>query len=360
MTHAHNFGRWCKRGFYLSPAMVASGNLGTVTPKRKKKKKLNPFDEARGEVDRLEKEHKAEEQSETGWPNKPTENLSVKSAAYLFGAWMKQAQNPGQTTSGTLSLNAPSQTPAFSTTTSSSGQGLNQPPKAPVSSLPTAPTRSWGGYLADTNNGLMKDVTDTFTHFLPQNTMPWTDAWKSAPQRYKNLPVDRGLSMVGTAAAGTGLAAGATALALPAVAPALASMPVFGTGGAAAGTVAGGVGAGSQTPAGQNLMQRVGDVAQRGSQVIGQAGDFYNTKIDPMLKRLNYKPEDALHDSAAAVTGNFDKVKGPGWGFKTPSLPHGAPSLPKPLETWKTMYGAGSGMLPGANTANTALAHAKM
>jgi hypothetical protein len=92
---------------------------------------------------------------------------------------------------------------------------------------------------------------------------------------------------------------------------------------------------------------------QRGVQTIGQFGNqaanTYQNNIEPALKRLNYKPEDVLHDVYAAGTGHLDQVKGPAL-TATPSLPKGAPSFPKPLETWKNIYSAGVGMLPNFST----------
>lgn len=341
MSAAFHFGRSIKRAFYVSPDMFASGNIGTVVLPKKRKKKKQPVN------DTVEKETTPE-----------------KSAAYFFGAWMKQAQNPGQIPSGTLSLNNPGQIASPSITVSGGTQGPNTgmtgAPKP--SGLPQAPTRSWGGYLTDTNNGLAKDVGDYFTHTLPQTFNPWSEAYQTADARFKNLPADQWLRRGAQASAAVGAAAGVTAAALPAVAPGLASASVFGTGGATAGTVAGGVGAGSQTPAGQNFIQRVGQTAGNVVNSAQRAVDMYQRNVAPTLERLNYKPEDVLHDTAAVVTGNVDHVKGPNWnkGMLPSGLPQGAPSLPRPLAAWKSMYGSAPGMLPGAAPAGTAMAHAGM
>lgn len=92
MSHAFHFGQHLKRAFYLSPEMFAAGNLGTVAPpKRKKKKKPSQFDEARDELDRFEKEHKSEEQAEEERPNRQPGIPSAKLAAHLFGAQVRHA-----------------------------------------------------------------------------------------------------------------------------------------------------------------------------------------------------------------------------------------------------------------------------
>lgn len=141
---------------------------------------------------------------------------------------IKQAVGGQNTATPTLKLPSPSlgapkpiapapsaaPKPSQSILTSGAGTTLGGP-KPLTPPRPQQPDiNTWGGYIRNTNMGLAKDVKDTFTHFVPQNTMPWTDAWSSAPQRYKNLPVDRGLAIAGTAAAGTGLAAGTGAAVL--------------------------------------------------------------------------------------------------------------------------------------------------
>lgn len=100
MTHAFNFGQDIKRAFYLSPDMVAAGNLGTVTPPKRKKKKKSPFDEHRDTLDRAEKEYNDVEQQVNDidkhtpkLPKQQPENPSAKSAAYVFGAAVQQEFN---------------------------------------------------------------------------------------------------------------------------------------------------------------------------------------------------------------------------------------------------------------------------
>jgi hypothetical protein len=246
------------------------------------------------------------------------------------------------------------------------GHGLGNVPKPPPapppppSGLPKAPTSTWGGYITDTNSGLMKDVGDYFTHTLPQTFNPWSEAYQTADERFKNLPADQMLRRGAQVAGGVGAAAGAGAVALPAMAPALANAPLsavpgmlMGSGGTATAAAGGGAAAGSQTPAGQNLIQRGAQMANTLGQSAANLGSQYQTRVAPTLERFNYKPEDVAQDVFAAGTGNFNKIKGPGWGVKLPSMPQGAPSRPKPVEFWKNMYSAGSGMMPGAGMART-------
>ena len=188
--------------------------------------------------------------------------------AFQFGKnlRMKLAAGPAAPVP-TASLTGKSTLPAAPITTGTRPlqNKPQQPTSKPTSKPPVPPAqRSWGGYVTDTNSGLMKDVGDYFTHFIPQN-VPGTTAYDTRDERYKNLPVDHNLSMAGTAALGTGLAAGTAAAGL-AAAPVVAG--AMGSGGTAAG-VGGGVAAATQTPAGQNMLQR-------GGQMAGQVGTTIN------------------------------------------------------------------------------------
>lgn len=334
MTHAYDFGRLIKRGFYVSPDMMASGNLGTITPPKRKKKKKKPVD------------NNSEEQ-----PNRQTETLSAKSAAYLFGAWMKQAQDPTQIPSGTLSLNNPGQIASPSITVSGGTQGPNMGPPT-TGPDPTAPRSAWQEYWdpkykSHTGLGTYVDTLDR-----------WYNPWTTQTNYEKG---EKGLMRAGQTAMGVAGTAAATAGAITA-APAVAGM-FSGGSTAAGGTAAGGAAAASQTPAGQNLMQRGSQMAGNVVNGVQRAADVYQRNIAPTLDKLNYKPEDVLHDGAAAVTGNFDQIKGPNWskGMLPSGLPQGAPSIPRPLAAWKTMYGNAPGMLPGtAATSPAKMMHAGM
>jgi len=162
----------------------------------------------------------------------------------------------------------------------------------------------------------------------------------------------------GQSAMALGAAAGVGAAGL-AAAPAIMGAATTGSG-AAAGTAGGGAIAATQTPAGQNMLQRgaqmAGTLAQRGTQIAGNISNTYQSRIAPTLDKLNYKPQDVLSDGYAAATGNFDNIKGPGWGFQTPNLPHGAPSLPRPWEAMKNMYSSNIGMV-GHGTIGAGIVH---
>lgn len=163
----------------------------------------------------------------------------------------------------------------------------------------------------------------------------WYNPWT---KQQVTEPGEHGLMRAGQAAMGIGAAAGAAAGGI-AAAPAIAGL---GTGTATtAGT--GGVIA-SQTPAGQNLMQRLPFMAQN-------AAHTYSSRVEPALSRVGYGPSDAAHDLYAAGTGNFDRIKGPNWGvvgMKPPSMntstgaPSGwtsglYPSVPRPTEVVKNI-----------------------
>lgn len=296
MSAAFEFGRSVKRAFYVSPDMMAAGNLGTVTMSKKRKKK---------------KKSSGDNNNETKQPNRQPENPSAKSAAYLFGAMLKRANDP---TWGQFGYEF--------------AQNFNP----------------WNGRPKGTG---MLSTMDR-----------WYNPWTTQQVTEKG---EHGLMRAGQAAMGVGAAAGIAAGGL-AAAPAL-GLGGAGTGGTTAATAGTGALAATQTPAGQNMLQRgaqmAGNVAQTGVQAASNLATTYQTRVAPTLERLNYKPEDVLQDAYMGVTGNFDKIKGPGWAAKMPSMPVGAPSIPRPLETWKNMYGAGAGMIPGTSS-NTALAHAGM
>jgi hypothetical protein len=294
MTRAFNFGQFVKRSFYLSPDMLAAGNLGTVTPPKRKKKK-KPVDN----------------NEEAEQPNRQPENPRAKSAAYLFGEMLKNANEP---TWGQFGYEF--------------AQNFNP----------------WSGRPAGTGTGSYMDK--------------WYNPWTQNKDPMSKG--EAGLMRTGQAAMGTAAAAGTLAGGI-AAAPTVAGM--FGGGaGTTAATTAGGTAAATQTPAGQNLLQRGSQMAGQVMNTAQRGADMYQRNVAPTLERLNYKPEDVLQDTAAVATGNFDKVKGPNWGkgMLPSGLPQGAPSIPRPLETWKSMYGAGAGMLPGTAPASTAMAHAGM
>lgn len=294
MTHAFNFGRVVKRSFYVSPDMLAAGNLGTVTPPKRKKKKKPPVDN----------------NNETEPPKRQSENLSAKSAAYLFGAMLKNASDP---TWGQFGYEF--------------AQNFNP----------------WNG--RPKNTGMLSTMDRWYN---PQTTQQVTEKG------------EHGLMRAGQAGLGVGAAAGLAAGGL-AAAPAL-GLGGAGTGGTTAATAGTGAMAASQTPAGQNMLQRGSQMAGNVVNGVQRAVDVYQRNVAPTLDRLNYKPEDILHDGAAAVTGNFDNIKGPNWakGMLPSGLPQGSPSIPRPLAAWKNMYGNAPGMLPGSAPASTAMAHAGM
>lgn len=314
--------------------MLAVGNLGTVTPPKRKKKKKPPVDN----------------NNETEPPNRQPEILSAKSAAYLFGAWMKQAQDPNQISSGTLSLSNSGQIAAPGITVSGGTQGPNlSPPKTGPD--PTAPRSAWQEYW----NPKYKSHTGLGTY------VDVLDRWYNPLTTQNNYEKgEKGLMRAGQVGAGVGAAAGLAAGGL-AAAPAL-GLGGAGTGGTTAATAGTGAVAATQTPAGQNMLQRGGQMASNAVNGVQRAVDVYQRNVAPTLDRLNYKPEDILHDGAAAVTGNFDNIKGPNWakGMLPSGLPQGSPSIPRPLEAWKNMYGNAPGMLPGSTASNTAMAHAGM
>lgn len=277
--------------------------------------------------------------------------------AFHFGQRMriKLAAGPGlpaPTSSLTGTPTLPTQPPQGSTMslarsgapkpqTGVSGSGMQfggpqQTPQTQQSSLPKDPSTTWGGYLTG-KNGLRKDVGDYFTHTLPETFNPWSEAYQTADARYKNMPTERLLRRGAQASAVTAAVAGIAAGGL-AAAPALGIGA--GGGGTTAATAGTGAAAATQTPAGQQFMNRAGQFATQAQQTLGNLSANYFTRVEPTLNRIGYKPEEVITDGAALLTGNFDKIKGPGWGFKTPSLPQGAPSLPRPLEAWRNYYGA--------------------
>lgn len=268
----------------------------------------------------------------------------------------KSAAPPGQPQIGkpaggqTLSLNSPQQNLAPSTVVSGGTMGASQPPRQPMAPpKPTAgispPNGSFFQEWMNPPKPARSSGAPTNSPFI--NTLDrWYNPWTKQTGREKG---EQGLMRAGQVALGTGAAAGAAAGALTA-APAVAGM-MTGGGGTTAATAGTGAAAATQTPAGQNFIQRAGQMANTAGQTAGNLAMQYQTRVAPTLERFNYKPEDVAMDAYSAATGHFDNIKGPGWAFKGPSMPIGAPSLPKPLQVWKDVYGAGAGMLPGANTA---------
>lgn len=216
------------------------------------------------------------------------------------------------------------------------------PPPPPANKTPTW-SNFWSGEYYPSNPTPYDDYRRTMSRYIS----PWNKDNTGAEGQDRGA-IDSALKWGTRGAFGTAAVAGTAAAGL-------AAAPAAATGGAgttaAAGT--GGAVAASQTPAGQNMLQRG---VQNASQFANQAGYVYQNNIDPLLKRLNYKPEDALHDVYVGATGHADQIKGPGWSFPTPSMPKGAPTFPRPLETWKNLYSSlGS---DAANTANMHLAGA--
>lgn len=222
------------------------------------------------------------------------------------------------------------------------------PPPPPPAAGKQTPTWSnfWTGDYQPSNPTMYDDYRRTMSRYIS----PWNKDNSGAEGKDRGA-VDEALKWSTRGAFGTAAVAGTAAAGL-AAAPAVSSAMTGGAGTtAAAGT--GGAAAASQTPTGQNMMQRG---MQSAGQLANQAGYVYQNNIDPLLKRLNYKPEDALQDIYAVGTGHADQVKGPGWNLPTPSFPKGAPSFPRPLETWKNLYS--SLATDAANTANMHLAGA--
>ena len=223
--------------------------------------------------------------------------------------------------------------------------GMNPPAAAPPP--PPAPKPA-GNFWTGTNYKSNPTPLDDYKRTLSRYVSPWNQDNSGAGGNDRGA-VDTALKWGTRGSLGLGAAAGTTAAAITA-APGVYGAMTGGAGTTTAAGAGGGAAAASQTPAGQNVIQR-------GAQMVGQFGNqaasTYQNTIDPTLKRMNYKPEDVIQDTYMAGTGNFDKIKGPGWGGSLPSMPIGAPSIPKPLESWKKLYRAGSATLPG-------LAHVKM
>lgn len=287
MATAFDFGKLIKRSFYVSPDMLASGNIGTVMPPKRKKKKKKSVD------------NNADEQ-----PNRQAGIPGAKSAAYLFGAWMKQAQNPpigGMTTSGSgdnrlsspgsfPSLSAPPSQPANNSGLMTTGGSAPQPPKAPVP--------KWGQ---------PPSFFDTYAHNFNRYYNPWSKAWNEP----STDAVDAALKWTGRGAMGVAAAAGTAAAGL-AAAPALGfgGGAAAGGGTTAAGTTAGGVAAASQTPAGQNLLQRgsqmLGNVSSRLGDATFRAHDLGRQvfeKIPEPMKQFHESLEHTPVGSAISPTG---------------------------------------------------------
>ena len=151
----------------------------------------------------------------------------------------------------------------------------------------------------------------------------WYNPWSNS-----NRSTERGeeyLRVPGQIAMGTGAAAGIAA-------GGLAAAPALGLGGTGSATTAAGTvgtaAAGAQTPAGQNLLQRGAQMAQPVAQFMSQRVLPTANRAADTLNRINYAPQDVLHDAYALGTGNVDKIKGPGWGGALKPL--GGPSLGLP------------------------------
>lgn len=277
--------------------------------------------------------------------------------AFQFGRQLriKIAQQPPMRTQmqpgGTLTMNPGPNTPASPSALVSGGtQGANirpagqsrpaAPPKPPGSTgsffqewmNPPKPARSSG---APTNSPYINALDR------------WYNPWTKQTGREAG---EQGLMRAGQAAMGVGAAAATAAGAITA-APAVAGMM---TGGGATTTagVGGGAAAATQTPAGQNLLQRGSQMAGQFANTANQVVNTYDTRVKPVLDSVGYKPTDIALDGYAAATGNFDKIKGPNWGVKFPggNMPLGAPTVPRPLETWKGVTAAGGNVLPAAVT----------
>ena len=237
----------------------------------------------------------------------------------------------------------------------------NKPAPAPPPLPPPPPaankTPTWSNFWTGDYNPSNPTPADDYRRTMSRYISPWNKDNAGAGGNDRG-PIDEALKWGTRGAFGTAAVAGTTAAGL-AAAPAVSSAMTGGAGTtAAAGT--GGAAAGSQTPAGQNLIQRgsqmAGDVVQRGSQLANTAAQTYQSRVAPTLERLNYKPEDVAQDVFAVGTGHPEKIKGPGWGFKTPGINvTGAPSFPRPVEAWKNLLSTNTGMLPNpTSTANVA------
>lgn len=378
MTAAYQFGLRLKRAFYVSPEMFASGNFSPV-PKTKKKKKRKPGDplgDAQRELDEYEKEQEKLDNEintpeERKWPQAPAP-LPQKSAAYMFGAWVKQASDepispyenapPLSPTPPTLSLGNQQSTPSLLTTGGMSPQDKFYTPR--VSNGTTVPDTSshtrltstlgawWNpGYSSHTGLGTYADTLER-----------WYNPWSTQEVKERG---EKGLMRAGQISGGVGAVAGLAAGGI-AAAPALlgGGGTVAGGGGlAAAGETAaaasGGALAASQTPAGQNMLQRGTQMLGQGANALQNAAYTYHSRVAPVLDRINYKPEDVLHDGTALVTGNADQIKGPGFAigkYKPPSMPQGFTSL-RPKDLLNAVSTAG---MAGNASATPTMAHAGM
>ncbi len=136
-----------------------------------------------------------------------------------------------------------------------------------------------------------------YLHQLNKFYNPWSKAWNEPATD----GIEKGLQYAGRAAMGVGAGAAAAAGGL-AAAPAVAS-------------------------AGNTAMAAAGSL---GTAAMTRGQRLVDTTMNT-LNKFNYSPVDAAQDVYMAGTGNFDKVKGPGV-IKGPSLPMGAPSIPKPMQ----------------------------
>lgn len=240
---------------------------------------------------------------------------------HLFGraAYIKAAQGH-QPRPGALPNPAQPATPGISPAPTSFMQAWLNPPKP--SSTSGAPTNS--PYL---------------------NTLDrWYNPWTEQTGREAG---EQGLMRAGQAAMGVGAAAGAAAGGLVAAPAVAGAAQQAGAGLAAAGTAVG-TQANRIGTAVNNMAGRVPHTAQNAWYRVNQAANFYNQNIDPVLKKLDYKPEDVMQDAVAAGSGNFDKIKGPGFGIKYPggSMPKGAPST-TPYQFAQSLQQAHAGLGQG-------------
>lgn len=290
--------------------------------------------------------------------------------AFQFGRFVrvKLAAGPGLPAPTSSLTGKPSLPSTPSPQLTISGSGLPKPPAAPAAPKPTVPSSFKGGPVGAGG----EPTWGNFAYEFGQNFNPWNgrksqtgygsygdvlDRWFNPNTKQQVTEKgEHGLMRGAQIAAGTGAAAGVLAGGI-AAAPALGIGA--GGGGTTAATAGTGAAAATQTPAGQQFMNRAGQFATQAQQTLGNLSTNYFTRVEPTLNRIGYKPEDLAMDGYAAATGNFDKIKGPSWTGRMSSLNispslglpagSGAPSvkLPSPADVARSIHGVASST-PGA------------
>lgn len=234
--------------------------------------------------------------------------------------------------------------------------------------ISSAPTSFWDSWMNPPTPAASSGAptSSPYMNALDRWYNPWT-------QQTGREAGEQGLMRAGQAAMGVGAGAATLAGGI-AAAPAVTGAVTAGAQQAGAGLAAAGTAIGTQanrigTAAG-NVMNQIGtavnntaarlpQTAQNAMTRLNQGVQAYNDNVKPVLDRLDYKPQDVALDGYAAATGNFDKIKGPGWGVKFPggSMPLGAPTMPKPYQFAQTLqnshsnFGQGGLLRAGANLA---------